>query len=437
MRNQILVGDCLSVLKTLPDESVHCCVTSPPYYGLRDYGTRRWFGGDPTCTHDERSEHGPHHPGQVEQTKWKNAEAAGKGQTATTESCIKCDAWWGQLGLEPTPALYVEHMVEVFQEVRRVLHPSGTLWLNIGDSYSNDGKWGGSSSGKHVAALHGNSGIGRGKKTTGLKPKDLIGIPWRLAFGLQDDGWWLRSDIIWSKPNPMPESITDRPTKAHEYIFLLTKNQHYFYDADAVKEPLANAYPLEGEQEGDRAGLLDPLGRNRRTVWTINTKPYKGAHFAVFPPELPELCIKAGTSERGCCPKCGAPQERIVELGTVTSRGGSDVGARATNLETISVLDQDISGAYNTGKMTAREHVTVGWKPTCKCGVGEPVPCVVLDPFAGSGTTLATAKSFGRDYLGIEINSEYAKLIEDRVCEPHDYQEKRAGFDLAMALDDE
>jgi hypothetical protein len=175
-------GDCRVVLASLPAESVHTVLTSPPYWGLRDYGSP------------------------------------------------------GQLGLEPTPEEYVANMVAVFREVRRVLRADGTLWLNLGDSYANDTKWGGSSGGKHVAALHGQTGIGRQKVTTGLKAKDLVGIPWRVAFALQADGWYLRSDIIWAKPNPMPESVTDRPTKAHEYLFLLSKSARYYYDADAVRE---------------------------------------------------------------------------------------------------------------------------------------------------------------------------------------------------------
>lgn len=247
-------GDCLEVLRQLPAGSVQCCVTSPPYFGLRDYG---------------------------------------------------CD---GQIGLEPTPEEYVARLVAVFAEVRRVLADDGVCWVNLGDSYANDGKWGGSSGGKHVPALHGNTGIGRGKKSTGLKPKDLIGIPWRVAFALQADGWYLRQDIIWAKPNPMPESVTDRCTKAHEYLFLLTKSARYFWDAEAIAEKstgrpawsgdcafIANSGRNDWSSKDKKPGRET---RNRRSVWTVATQPYSGAHFAVMPPKLIEPCILAG-SRRG------------------------------------------------------------------------------------------------------------------------------------------
>ncbi len=201
MSVRIVTGGCLTVLPTLVEKSVQTCVTSPPYFGLRDYG---------------------------------HAD---------------------QIGLEKTPEEYVEKLVAVFREVRRVLKNDGTLWLNLGDSYANDGKWGGSTGGLHMRELHGSS-IGRTKRSTGLKPKDLIGIPWRVAFALQDDGWYLRSDIIWSKPNPMPESVEDRPTKAHEYLFLLSKDERYFYDSAAIAEPATT---------GDHArnGQLDRITKHR------------------------------------------------------------------------------------------------------------------------------------------------------------------------------
>lgn len=298
-------GDCREVLRTLPDESVHCCVTSPPYFGLRDYGVA------------------------------------------------------GQIGLEPTPEAFIAEMVEVFREVRRVLRGDGTLWLNLGDSYANDGKWGGSTGGLHQKALHG-SAIGRGKRSTGLKPKDLIGIPWRAAFALQADGWYLRQDIIWAKPNPMPESVTDRCTKAHEYIFLLSKSQRYYYDAKAVEEPLSEgsaerySYAFGGAKsdaliEANKTGMGQrtrvsgtremPTGRNRRSVWSISTEPFKEAHFATFPPSLIEPCVKAG------CPDSG----------------------------------------------------------------------LVLDPFGGAGTTGLVADRLGRHAILIELNPEYAAIAERRI----------------------
>ena len=272
----IYCGDARSL--PLENESVHCVVTSPPYWGLRDYGTN------------------------------------------------------GQLGLEPTPEQYVENIVAVFREVRRVLHPTGTVWLNLGDSYAV-----GSNNKPHTGILkiqeHHQDNMVRNitrKIPHGLKPKDLVGIPWRVAFALQADGWYLRSDIIWAKPNPMPESVTDRPTKSHEYLFLLTKSARYYYDADAIREPLAvstandhrlwkdgyetgrpeRGYPGENSHG---SGLLQPSpdGRNKRTVWDIATEPYPGAHFAVMPQKLVEPCVLAG------CPQGGTVLDLFGGSGTV------------------------------------------------------------------------------------------------------------------------
>ena len=309
--NHIEFGDCRETLRRWAASGVKAqmCVTSPPYFGLRDYG------------HE------------------------------------------GQIGLEQTPDQYIAAMVEVFRCVRDVLADDGTLWLNIGDSYANDGKWGGSSGGKHAKALHGNTSIGRTKVTTGLKPKDLIGIPWMLAFALRADGWYLRQDIIWAKPNPMPESVRDRCTKAHEYVFLLSKSERYFFDSEAMKEPATTSerdirrarVTGRGEQDSsanylgspqrDKSGGfpqkdMDNPVRNRRSVWTVATRPYKGAHFATFPPALIEPCILAG------------------------SRPGD----------------------------------------------------VVLDPFMGSGTTAQVALQHGRQYLGCELNPEYGPLQDRRIA---------------------
>lgn len=249
----------------LADQSVHCCVTSPPYWGLRDYGTN------------------------------------------------------GQIGLERTPEEYVEKMVSVFREVKRVLRDDGTLWLNIGDSYANDGKWGGETGGKPAYLDNNNrKRVGREKRFTGLKPKDLVGIPWLLAFALRADGWYLRSDIIWFKPNPMPESVTDRPTKAHEYIFLLAKNERYFYDADLIAEP-ANGWNgssfTSAQDEATKKNLgrgprVETTKRNKRTVWEVTSQPFPEAHFATFPEELIKPCILAG------CPPGGTVLDPFIGSGT-------------------------------------------------------------------------------------------------------------------------
>jgi DNA modification methylase len=306
-------GDCREVMAALPADSVDCVVTSPPYWGLRDYGTATWDGGDAECDHLI----GPPASGS-------NTLNGGKGWTPTAYGtpfkgdCGKCGATRidSQLGLERTPEEYVANMVNVFREVRRVLKPSGTCWLNLGDSYNSSPS---NQNGQPREGFHGGDvsawSQGRQKRDVpGLKPKDLVGIPWRVAFALQADGWYLRSDIIWSKPNPMPESVTDRPTKSHEYLFLLTKQPRYYFDSEAVREPekpwnagRINAPKMGPERltggsggPGTTSKTFDVVkGANVRSVWTIATRPYPGAHFAVFPPELPERCIKAGSPELG------------------------------------------------------------------------------------------------------------------------------------------
>jgi DNA modification methylase len=294
----VLLGDCRAVMAEMEPESVHTVVTSPPYWGLRDYGQD------------------------------------------------------GQLGLEPTPEAYVESMVAVFREVKRVLRSDGTVWLNLGDTFARDS--GKSPTVRHVdgrAKNYDPSKAGRPQASNyGMKPKDLVGIPWRVAFALQADGWYLRSDIIWAKPNPMPESVTDRPTKAHEYLFLLSKSPRYYFDADAVREAPA-PYERKGgsaswtADSGHTNGVgsssfhqMSEVGRNLRSVWTIATQPYPGAHFATFPQALVEPCIKAG------CPEGGT----------------------------------------------------------------------VLDPFAGSGTTGLVAQRLSRRAVLIDLNADYLEQVMDR-----------------------
>lgn len=411
MTTRILVGDCRDILPTLPDASVHTVVTSPPYWGLRDYGTA------------------------------------------------------GQIGLEADVSAYVAEMVAVFREVRRVLRADGTLWLNLGDCYANDGKWGGATGGKHAAGLHGSTGVGRQKLATGLKPKDLIGLPWRVAFALQADGWWLRSDIIWSKPNPMPESVKDRPTRSHEYVFLLTKSERYFYDHEAVRETCVHddvsgdgpdcslpggGPPHRGLRRRNNAAVD---GRNRRSVWTVPPQPFSQAHFATFPPALVEPCILSGTSAHGCCPACGAPWTRVVERGdpdpsrpqasraielfdaagltdehkaAIRAVGTSDAGKNSVtqvgsgrNSEEVLRLAGEakavLGGYFREFLMGATE--TTGWRPVCRCDAGKPLPCKVLDPFAGAGTTGLVADRLGRNAVLIELNPHYAEMARRRIAD--------------------
>ena len=464
----------------LADGSVQCVVTSPPYWGLRSYAgeQRQVWGGDSEHEHvwaavptaegytgtarwqhsengrgeeqpDEKRLRNRHHAqGATSQRKGRsNVEAQRNdgliarstrpeawGQIDRGGFCA-CGAWLGALGLEPDPAMYVEHIVAVMREVRRVLRDDGTLWLNLGDSYAANRSYQVPDS-KHVDV--GNS---RGSVVpTDLKPKDLVGIPWRVAFALQADGWWLRSDIVWSKPNPMPESITDRPTKAHEYLFLLTKSATYFYDNDAIREPSITddprrpytsegAWAMDGRSREQRHGgeprKQDALGkptytgfndrwaerdgdfskRNARSVWTIATQPYAGAHFATFPEALAERCILAG-SARQACAICGAPWARVTER---VDQGwdGSKYGARAV-AATGGVKDggtaRSTLGSSN-GRLTGRSDTT-GWRPTCAHSDGSGTS-VVLDPFVGSGTVVRVANRHGRASVGFDLSREY------------------------------
>src|SRR5882724_802421 len=325
----ILCGDAIEKLRELPAESVHCCVTSPPYWGLRDYSTN------------------------------------------------------GQIGLEKTPEEYVAKMVEVFREVRRVLRKDGTLWLNLGSSMAASGGQGeeGSSDGA----------TGRGPRSVRIKsrfkPKDMIPIPWMVAMALQSDGWYLRQDIIWAKPNPMPESVTDRCTKAHEYMFLLTKSARYYFDQEAIREPhtAGNIQKQNGElrDRGDsrqfkKQGLhdfLNPAGRNKRSVWTVATAPYPEAHFATYPPDLIKPCIMAGTSAKGCCAKCGAPWERVVEKGESDLEHQRACGGDS-NGEYLGKSKKDYGSAKAQNASETKSRIlrgmtkdkTLGWQPTCECG---------------------------------------------------------------------
>jgi len=351
----VYAGDCRAVLATLPSESVHCVVTSPPYWGLRDYGTATWAGGDDGCDHKPPMSWIADSGDLGERGHILNANEA-KAIRRHGGDCLKCGAIRqdSQLGLEPTPDLYVENMVAVFREVRRVLRSDGTCWLNLGDSYVGTGSKGDLTDPKYREGRNGQR-VALNNKVVGLKSKDLVGIPWMVAFALRADGWWLRQDIIWSKPNPMPESVTDRPTKSHEYLFLLAKSQRYYFDSAAVREP-SGPFHAGGAGNGlDTPRVPDPRkkqdalgkntytgfndrwrekpvdGRNIRSVWTIATQPYPGAHFATFPPKLVEPCIKAG------CPEGGVVLDPFAGSGTV--------GVVAQHLSRRAVLI-DLNPAY-------------------------------------------------------------------------------------------
>ena len=402
---KLFVGDCRERLADVPAGAVQTCVTSPPYWGLRDYGVD------------------------------------------------------GQIGQEGTPNAFLAELVDVFRSVWRVLRDDGTLWVNMGDSFAD---------------------------------KQLAGIPWRLAFALQADGWYLRSDIIWSKPNPMPESVTDRPTKAHEYVFLMTKRPRYFYDADAIREkgtysagttrraftsPRAKAMGREPSGNEVDGWITESGYRNRRTVWTIPTQPYSEAHFATFPEALVVPCVLAGTSERGACPACGAPWQKPQTVHhpanpatndptRKTGRSGLNRERGPRRVSSAFVLSQRQLAAVirracgddldrwrvyfdsifgdgmfshwirikgKSGQYPSKDACDLieekldivigrdadsGYVQRCNCEPADAVPCVVLDPFAGSGTTGKVAVELGREFIGCELNPEYADLAAKRITNP-------------------
>ena len=351
MSIEILEGNCLDTLKQLPDQCVNTCITSPPYWGLRDYGTATWIGGDPNCNHMRDSKVNPNGNTDTGHKAMFDQENA-VGDAIYKSECPKCGAKRKdqQLGLEDTPDQFVENLVNVFREVRRVLKDDGTVWLNLGDSYSS-----GSRKTTTNQTLRGDSELVsiRPQPVNSIKEKDLIGIPWKVAFALQADGWYLRQDIIWHKPNPMPESVKDRCTKSHEYIFLLSKNAHYYFDQEAIKESTTtkdstirnrdetklNNTPGRTRMEGLKTNEYET--KNKRSVWTVTTKPYSEAHFATYPHDLIIPCIKAGCPENG----------------------------------------------------------------------------TVLDPFGGSGTTAQVAAQLNRNAILCELNPEYIKIANQRLLD--------------------
>ena len=397
----ILQGDVFERLKDLPNDCVQCVVTSPPYFGLRDY--------------------------KIPPTIWS-------------------DRWTGCLGNEPTPQLFVQHIVDVFREARRVLRPDGVMFLNIGDSYAanrtyqvSDSKWKGAISNQAP------------KIPPGLKPKDLMLIPERLAIGLQDDGWYIRSRIAWTKSNCMPESTKDRPTSCWEHIWMITKSPTYFWDKVAGLEPFANSsiqrisqgsfdtqtggekdYGLTGVNKSRSARKSienfkksieeGTSGRNIRNHWPINPRPLKEAHFATFPVDLPHKAIVVATSEKGCCPACRAPWKRIAEKGDPDAAHQALCGADSTgSYAGTAQKDYASAKAQDPSATKARilagmvKKVTVGWLPTCSCPHNDPIPCLVLDPFSGAGTTLLAAEMLGRDAVGIELNPDYVDIAKKRL----------------------
>jgi DNA modification methylase len=367
---EIIIGDNRQALKELPDSSVQTVVTSPPYWGLRDYGTANWTGGDESCEHIKDPSKTKKFGNDEFNKNRPSREATKLPGYYFKDFCELCGATFedNQIGLEQSPDDFIEQLCIVFDEVWRVLKDDGTIWVNLGDSYSamRDSKASPDSlrtgDGTRVSSAANRNP--ENLRKAGLKHKDLVGIPWRFAFAMQARGWYLRSDIIWHKPNPMPESVTDRPTKSHEYIFLMTKSPRYYYDHEAIKEPASDesmarmkrgvsdshknidGAPGQTKHSMNQAREYDPSResaelRNKRTVWTISTKPYKEAHFATYPSDLIQPCILAGSKE------------------------------------------------------------------------GD----TVLDPFSGSGTTGEVALKHGRHYIGLELNPDYAAISEKRITD--------------------
>ena len=527
-----LIGDARKVLKGIPDGSVQCVVTSPPYFGLRNYKIPpSVWGGDPDCDHrwgdkkilknsPQRDHNGSDAFGDTRgEEPWRKGTEL---EASQGRFCQKCGGWYGCLGNEPTPKMFEEHIVEVFHEVWRVLRDDGVAWLNLGDSHASGGRgYGGKSI---VPPDTGNAGWH--SPPPGLKPKDLVGIPWMVAFALRDAGWHLRQhiieeqiwtcpdcgsemeitrlncdrDIIFSKVNPMPESVTSRPTTSHEYIFMLTKsgdpiywvNAHrqigsrikpepdylyidlennieyedppkdydpedkerwnrenrwrgraYFYDNEAVREPhkskdqrprASGKVPdLNRSDRGTgREFFGNPAGRNLRSVWHIPIKGFSEAHFAVFDRRIPNTCIRASTSLRSCS-QCGAPWERIVKKTRVIPSEEyegkwADTEGQSSGRRILQSMKARRSAGEDHDK-PFKPPTTIGWMPTCDCpdntGDGR---CVVLDPFAGSGTTLLEAYNNGRDSIGIDLKKKFAKMAVDRLRNEGNYDTELGEF---------
>ena len=441
------------MLATLPDASVQCVVTSPPYFGLRAYGTDpQVWGGDPDHGHVwvERNEY--HNPGDATAgPRQKTNIGAITGRGVIRDAHCPCGAWRGELGSEPTPSLFVEHLVSILDEVGRVMRPDGVLFCNLGDSYAGSGKGtpGPGALIKHTErqgftgagadARNGTAPVHKTGGTYGVRPKSLLLIPQRFAIAMQDAGWYVRSQIAWCKTSAMPESVRDRPTSAWEPIWMFTKQARYFWDQEAVRveatsfgrqhttgiqPPKVRGYADATGQRGHGGDLSINYERqtaNLRNFWLLGPEPSREAHYASFVSEIPRRCILAATSEKGQCPACGAPWVRVVERerGTPGELRGYQAGVHGT---TPSVTHgkgspNAVAGA-NYMQMTARGGIrseTTGWQPGCQCNAGDPVPQLVLDPFLGSGTTALVADQLGRHAVGIELNPEYARMAERRI----------------------
>ena len=426
---EILVGDALTRLDEMPDKSVHCAVTSPPYWGLRSYHLTRWIGGDPDCEHLGKPIRGEN----SDSTWGRPSRSAQKYQPVCRYCGAKEEQVSGGIGIEPDFLTHVDNLMAVFDEVWRVLRDDGTFWLNYGDAYAGSGR--GHTNNPGISDSYRRMGnINRGNKgshdlkpnkdgSLGLKAKNLMLMPSRIAIAMQDRGWILRSEIIWAKTSPMPESVKDRPTNAHEKMFLFAKQPQYYYDHVAVSTP-SKALNIPGNRtngenqdrnDNDMANRIKangmPLSANLRNVWNLNSSKFAGAHFALFPDKLVEPCVKAGTSEKGVCSECGAPHQRVYKTRNATESELSRKSVTYRKKYPVGKL-HDVSDRRQTNV----GFETTGWKPTCKCDA-DIVPATVLDPFCGAGTTALVADRLGRDAVMIEISEEYATMAKRRLIE--------------------
>jgi hypothetical protein len=428
----LTIGDAREWARGLVPGSVQTIVTSPPYFGLRDYGTATWEGGDPACNHIQKhARDDESRIRKVDATSGRRARATEYENSSANPihyrgTCGKCGALRvdQQMGLEATPDEFVANLVALFRDLRAALRDDGTLWLNLGDSYAGSSMTGGVGKGTIAGTQHGaRKGAdirfnGNASVPEGMKPKDLIGIPWLTAFALRADGWYLRSAITWCKRASMPESVTDRPTSATEMVFLLSKQPRYYYDADAIREPaqqrIVTDTPMRRVPEvnnnrhgGGNDGLgANPAGRNARNYWLLGPEPFPLAHFAVFPSEIPRRAIRAGTSEKGACAACGSPWRRVVErtpMVIARSGRGEAMGEHGRTAASGTMLEPPTS-------------TTVGWEPSCRCGTVETRPCVVCDPFMGSGTTAAVAVEENRAWVGCDLDPRAAGWLQGRLA---------------------
>jgi DNA modification methylase len=433
---------------------------------LRNYHTEpQVWGGDPACEHEWREDVGPVTTRWKDGTKAKfsdlekaNAERV-REPASHGKVCANCGAWLGELGLERSPDQYIEHLALVFAEVRRVLRPDGSLWIVIGDSWAS-GKGTCFNPGGGINSWHGRAKGGyalplmRGNvsdlRESGLKPKDLAGIPWRLAFALQAQGWWWRSTNIWHKPNCLPYSGKDRPTCSHEYVLQFTKSATCYWDVEATREPLAAdslarsrrrknngkhrdstvreigniARGVNYGPDGCPEKIANPLGRQIRSVRTVSNPGTRRKHFAVYPVRLIEPYIMSGTSERGCCQACGAPWKRIIEWienpNDPALKGGSyqqSDHARMHELSKRKLKALPIERGNSADPRGRKIPALKGWEPACKCNASDPVPCRVLDPFAGLGTTGIVCERFNRDATLIDLNPDFIRAAQERLYE--------------------